>query len=90
MIESLPWPAQVGVAGLGWFVAFLFLYGLITGRWIVTRREADLAQKRVDAQDKIISEQAQQIGLLLNSAVPTVDAVLRALRDAADLGDRTP
>lgn len=50
-LEGLPWPAQVGVAGLGWMLAAALLYGLITGRWIVTRREADIYIKRAETAE---------------------------------------
>lgn len=83
-MEAVPWP-QVGVAGLGWFIAGMCLWGLFTGRF-VTRREADLAADRIQAQDKIIAELTHQNGMLLNSAIPTVDAVLNALHEAADVG----
>lgn len=88
MIEGLPWPAQVGVAGLGWFLFCVTMYGFITGRWLISRREADADRERIKTQDITIATLAKQNSVLLESALPTLNAFLTALQDAADLEER--
>lgn len=49
---GLPWPSITAAAG-GWTLFGLTMIGLITGRWIVTRREADRVERMLirDAED---------------------------------------
>lgn len=37
---DLPWPAITAASG-GWLLFSLSMYGLLTGKWLVSRREAD-------------------------------------------------
>jgi hypothetical protein len=77
MIEGLPL-TNIGATGLLTLVVLLML----TDR-LVWHKRLDALQKRIETQDKHIAELTKQNSVLLGSAVPTVNAVLSALQDAA-------
>lgn len=60
---------------VGWMIA--------TGR-LVTRREADAMNATITAQRSQLDEQGRQLTLVLNEAMPTTNAVLKALHRAAE------
>jgi len=66
MFEGVPWP-QVTAASGGWLLFGLTMYGLITGRWFVTRREADTYIKRAEkaeaGRDTLIGTVAEMTGV---------------------------
>lgn len=78
MIEGLPL-TNIGATGLLTLVVLLIL----TDR-LVWHRRLDTLSKRIEKQDELISELSKQNSVLLGSAVPTVNAVLSALQQAAD------
>lgn len=49
-LEGVPWPAFTAATG-GWMLFGLCMFGLITGRWLVTRREADSYIKRAETAE---------------------------------------
>lgn len=75
----------VGNIGAGGLVVFIVLL-ILTDR-LVWHKRLDVVTKRVETQDELISELTRQNTMLLNSAIPTVNAVLTALHTAA--GDRS-
>ena len=77
MIEGIPVLDFGAPALLGLVVLFV-----LTDR-LVWHKRLDVLTKRVEIQDKTIAELTEQNTTLLNSAVPTVNAVLGALHSAA-------
>lgn len=49
-LDDVPWPAITAASG-GWMLFGLCMFGLITGRWLVTRREADSYIKRAETAE---------------------------------------
>jgi len=49
-LDGIPWPAVTAASG-GWMLFGLCMFGLITGRWLVTRREADTYIKRAETAE---------------------------------------
>ena len=78
MLEGLPL-GNIGATGLLTLVVLLIL----TDR-LVWHKRLDALQKQIEAKDSLISELSKQNSMLLGSAVPTVNAVLSALQDAAE------
>ena len=78
MLEGLPL-GNIGATGLLTLVVLLIL----TDR-LVWHERLDALQKQIEAKDSLISELSKQNSMLLGSAVPTVNAVLSALQDAAE------
>lgn len=88
MIEGLPWTAEVGVAGLGWFLFTASMYGLITGRWLVSSREAETYLKRAEKAEANVEKLVATVADLtavskLQKA--TIDAALHARHQEAQL-----
>lgn len=92
MFDGLPWPAITAAAG-GWTLAGLVvvavLWALFNGR-LVTRREADLSEKRAEKAEAraekaeaLNGEVIKQNGTLMESSEIT-NTVMRALRDQID------
>lgn len=82
----MPWQALTG-AGAGWALLAVFLYGLITGRWIVSRREADTYLQRAEKAEANVEKLVATVADLtavskLQKAV--IDAGLRARREQVD------
>ena len=81
-LEGLPWSA-ITAAGGGWALFGLTMFGLITGRWIVTRREADrvekLLEKRAESAEKARDTAVEQNTILLevNRIVRDTFAVIK-------------
>ena len=80
-METIPWLSITAASG-GWTLFGLAGAGLMTGmlspKWVVT-----LMQKRIEsleAENKLLIEQN---ALLLREGLPTTNAVLDALREAA-------
>lgn len=78
MLDGLPL-GNIGATGLLTLVVLLIL----TDR-LVWHKRLDALQKQIEAKDSLISELSKQNSMLLGSAVPTVNAVLSALQDAAE------
>ena len=78
MLDGLPL-GNIGATGLLTLVVLLIL----TDR-LVWHKRLDALQKQIEAKDLLISELSKQNSMLLGSAVPTVNAVLSALQDAAE------
>jgi hypothetical protein len=81
MIEGLPL-SNIGATGLLTLVVLLIL----TDR-LVWHKRLDVLMKQIEAKDALIEELTKQNSILLGSAVPTVNAVLGALHEAAG-GDK--
>jgi hypothetical protein len=85
-MESVPWLA-VTAAGGGWALfgslAYLVITSIFSGR-VISSREADAMQQRIDSQDKQIEDLTAMNNLLLREGLPTTNAVLDALRQAAE------
>ncbi|NUR07702.1 MAG: hypothetical protein HOQ45_11925 [Nocardioidaceae bacterium] len=77
MIEGLPWPAQLGVAGLGWAITGYFIWSLFTGR-VVTRREADVYLTRAEKAETNLSTL-----ISTNAEMTAVGHLQKAVIDAA-------
>ena len=82
MIEGLP---LVGV-GQGALLSLVVLL-VLTDR-LVWHKRLDVLSKQIETKDALIADLSQQNTMLLGSAVPTVNAVLGALHQAA--GDKEP
>lgn len=91
MIDGIPWQT-IGGAGLGWALAGAMLYGLISGKWFVTRREADMyvqrAEKAETAMAKVNDQNAELIATARLSAVSV--AGLRSAHAAGSSTIRPP
>ena len=77
MIEGLPL-VNIGATGLLTLVVLMVL----TDR-LVWHKRLDVLAKRIEAQDETIKEMTKQQSMLLESLIPTVNAVLNALNEAA-------
>lgn len=78
MIDGIPL-LDAGATGL---LALVFL-AVLTDR-LVWHKRLDQLQARIDVQDKTIKDLTEQNGVLLGSAIPTVNSVLNALQQAAE------
>ena len=90
MIEGLPWSAQIGVAGLGWALLGVMLWGFITGRWLVSRREADTYVARAEKAESNVEQLVATVADLtavskLQKA--TIDAALKVSAAPPDSGE---
>lgn len=81
MIEGIP-ILDVGQSGL---LALVFVL-VLTDR-LVWHKRLEVLQKQIEAKDAELAEVVKQNGVLLNSAIPTVNTVLTALHQAAGEGD---
>lgn len=85
MVEDLIASVDVAATG-GWVLlaslAWLVVRSLVRGD-LVTRREADAMQARLDQQGTENRDLREQNGLLLRDAVPMMNATLSTLRDLA-------
>lgn len=81
-MSQVSWEA-ITAAGGGWtlfgMLAWYTVHGLLTGK-VVTRREADALQARINIQDETIADLQRQNAMLLREGLPTTNAVLTALR----------
>lgn len=82
MIEGIP----LVDLGQGALLALTILF-ILTDR-LVWHKRLDVLQRQVDTKDEVIADLTQQNKIMLESAIPTVNAVLGALHTAA--GDRAP
>jgi hypothetical protein len=82
MIEGIPL-IDVGAPAL---VALIVLM-ILTDR-LVWHKRLDVLQRQIETKDKLIEDLSHQNKLMLDSSIPTVNAVLSALHTAA--GDRAP
>ena len=82
MIEGLP----IGDISLGGLVTLIVLM-ILTDR-LVWHKRLDVLQKQIDTKDALIDDLTRQNNMLLGSAIPTVNAVLGALHQAAGSEDR--
>ena len=82
MIEGLP----IGDISLGGLVTLTVLM-ILTDR-LVWHKRIDVLQKQIDTKDALIDDLTKQNNMLLGSAIPTVNAVLGALHQAAGSEDR--
>lgn len=81
-----PWLALTAAGG-GWALfgslSYLVITSIFSGR-VISSREADAMQQRIDSQEKQIEELTAMNNLLLREGLPTTNAVLDALRQAAE------
>ena len=77
MIEGLP-IMDIGAPAIVTLVVLLVL----TDR-LVWHKRLDVLTKQIEAKDAVIDELSKQNTMLLGSALPTVNAVMSALREAA-------
>jgi hypothetical protein len=82
MIEGIPL-IDVGAPAL---VALIVLM-ILTDR-LVWHKRLDVLQRQIETKDALIANLTEQNKIMLDSAIPTVNAVLGALHAAA--GDRAP
>lgn len=78
MIDGLPF-LDIGQSGLIALVVLLVL----TDR-LVWHKRLDVLQEQIITKDKQIQELTEQNGMLLKSAIPTVNNVLTALHQLAE------
>lgn len=80
MIDGIPWP-QVTAASGGWLLLGIMLFGLISGRWMVSRREADTylarAEKAEANVEKLVATVAD-LTVVSKLQKATIDAAFRA------------
>jgi len=75
---------QITWATGGWLIAGLFLFGFVTGKWLVSRREADSYLKRAETaeanQDKLLDavEDFKKTGALVTRLMESLDSALHA------------
>lgn len=85
-MDALPWPA-ITVASGGWVLfgslAWLVLRSVVKGTF-VPGREVEAKDRQIKFLQDANREQGKQLSLVLGEAMPTTNAVLRALRDAAE------
>ncbi|MDF1603407.1 hypothetical protein [Nocardioides sp. YIM 152315] len=84
MIEGLP------IVGVGQSTLLAFVVLLVLTDRLVWHKRLDALQQQLDKKDERIAALIEQNGVLLNSAVPTVNAVLSALHEAAETAPRDP
>lgn len=81
-MEALPWPTITASSG-GWLLLGVLLYGLITGRWIATRRELDAAVTRAERaeanNEKLITTLAETTttAKLQQAVMSAIDAAVQ-------------
>ena len=84
MIEGLPWPAWLGIAGVGWLLVGLCVRSLIRGDIVPRKTYEDLIDEgRI--KDKHIEELTTQNSMMLTAFGPTLTDFLRGLRKAANI-----
>lgn len=52
---ELPWPAITAASG-GWVLLGLSVLGLMSGKWFVSRREADIYLDRAETAEKNVND----------------------------------
>lgn len=80
MIEGLP------VLGLGQSGVLLLVVLMVLTDRLVWHKRLEVLQKQIEAKDALIASLTEQNTMMLNSAIPTVNAVLGALHEAAGDG----
>lgn len=77
LIADLPL-VNIGQSGL---LATVVL--LVLSDRLVWHKRLDVLQKQIETKDALIEDLTKQNSMLLGSAIPTVNAVLNALNEAA-------
>lgn len=77
MIDGLP------VLGIGQSGLLLIIVLMVITDRLVWHKRLDKVQERVETQAKLIEDLTEQNGMMLRSAILTVNAVLSALHQAA-------
>lgn len=77
MIDGLP------ILGIGQGSVLLLVVLMVLTDRLVWHKRLDVLQRQIDTKDALIKDLTEQNGTMLNSAIPTVNAVLGALHDAA-------
>ena len=89
MIDGIPWP-QVTAASGGWLLLGTMLFGFITGRWLVSRREADTylarAEKAEANVEKLVATVAD-LTAVSKLQKATIDAAFRAKATFPEAGE---
>lgn len=80
-MEALPWPAITASSG-GWLLFGMCMYGFITGRWFVSRREADAKEDEVMRRREENDHLREQLGVALKTLSEGND-IANAVRVAA-------
>lgn len=83
---ALPWPAMIEglpVIGLGQSGLILLVVLMVLTDRLVWHKRLDVLQQQIDTKDALIADLTKQNGLLLESAIPTVNGVLTALEQAS-------
>lgn len=78
MIEGL------SVLGMGQGGLLLLIVLMVLTDRLVWHKRLDVLQKQIELKDEQIAELTKQNGLLLQSAIPTVNGVLTALHKATE------
>lgn len=66
-------------SGGGWALFGSTCYFIITGK-LITSREADAMQRRIDSLEQQVKDLTEQNTLLMREGLPATNAVLDALR----------
>ena len=95
MIEGLPWPIWLGVAGTGWALVALFVGAIIKGRIVPRsaidderhdanewRTEARIKDQQIVVKDEQIAAKDKQLGYLAEVG-ETMKSVLANLHELA-------
>jgi septum formation inhibitor-activating ATPase MinD len=82
VIDGLP------IVGLGQGGVLLLVVLMVLTDRLVWHKRLDVLQRQIEAKDALIADLTEQNKVMLNSAIPTVNAVLGALHDAAGDGGR--
>lgn len=67
LIDGIPWQGLTAAGG-GWLLLGLAIYGLLSGRWFVSRREADIYLKRAEKAEAAIGQINDQNSELIATA----------------------
>lgn len=88
MIEGLPWPAWLGIAGTGWAIVTLYTVAILRGRIVPRKTHEDTIHESQEwrtesrIKDQQIAELTDQNSKMLNAFGPTLTDFLRGLRRA--------
>ena len=86
MIEGLPWPAWIGIAGTGWMLFGATLWRVVRGYQAgttITEREAQAITRRAEKAEDALTKALDQNGQLMDMARLGY-VTMQALNEAAN------